>query len=91
MEVLRFPWLILLWYAVLAARIPHLREAVRAGYRRLLLHPGLLVAVAAVPAGALAWLIGRSSERAVGAVLTDPLAQALFAGRRDPAAGDRRS
>ena len=79
MEVLRFPGLILLWYAVLAARIPHLREAVRAGYRRLLLHPGLLVAVAAVPAGALAWLIGISSERAVGAVLTDPLAQALFA------------
>ena len=79
MEVLRFPGLILLWYAVLAARIPHLREAVRAGYRRLLLHPGLLVAVAAVPAGALAWLIGLSPERAVGAVLTDPLAQALFA------------
>ena len=79
MEGLRFPGLILLWYAVLAARIPHLREAVRAGYRRLLLHPGLLVAVAAVPAGALAWLIGISSERAVGAVLTDPLAQALFA------------
>ena len=79
MEVLRFPGLILLWYAVLAARIPHLREAVRAGYRRLLRHPGLLVAVAAVPAGALAWLIGISSERAVGAVLTDPRAQALFA------------
>ena len=36
-EVLRFPGLILLWYAVLAARIPHLREAVRAFYRRLLL------------------------------------------------------
>ena len=79
MEVLRFPGLILLWYAVLAARIPHLREAVRAGYRRLLLHPGLLVAVAAVPAGALAWLIGLRPERAVGVVLTDPLAQALFA------------
>ena len=78
-EVLRFPGLILLWYAVLAARIPHLREAVRAGYRRLLRHPGLLVAVAAVPAGALAWLIGRSPERAVGAVIADPLAQALVA------------
>ena len=36
MEGLRFPGLILLWYAVLAARIPHLREAVRALYRRLL-------------------------------------------------------
>ena len=79
MEVLRFPGVILLWYAVLAARIPHLREAVRALYRWLLLRPGLLGAVAAVPAGALAWLIGRSPERAVGAVVTDPLAQSLFA------------
>ena len=78
-EVLRFPGLILLWYAVLAARIPHLREAVRAFYRRLLLHPGLLGAVAAVPAGALAWHIGRSPERTVGAVIADPLAQSLFA------------
>ena len=79
-EILRFPGLILLWYAVLAARIPHLREAVRALYRRLLLRPGLLGAGAAVPAGALAWLIGRSPERAVGAVIADPLAQSLFAG-----------
>ena len=78
-EVLRFPGLILLWYAVLAARIPHLREAVRALYRRLLMRPGLLGAVAAVPAGALAWLIGRSPERAVSAVISDPLAQSLFA------------
>ena len=78
-EVLRFPGLILLWYAVLAARIPHLREAVRAFYRRLLLHPGRLGAAAAVPAGALAWLIGRSSERTVGAVVADPLAQSLVA------------
>ena len=79
MEALRFPGLILLWYAVLAARIPHLREAVRALYRRLLLRRGLLGALAAVPAGALAWLIGRSPERAVGAVIADPLAQSLFA------------
>ena len=79
MEALRFPGLILLWYAVLAARIPHLREAVRALYRRLLLRPGLLGALAAVPAGALAWLIGRSPERAVGALIADPLAQSLFA------------
>ena len=78
-EILRFPGLILLWYAVLAARIPHLREAVRALYRRLLLRPGLLGAGAAVPAGALAWLIGRSPERAVGTVIADPLAQSLFA------------
>ena len=79
MEVLRFPGFLLLWYAVLAARIPHLREAVRALYRRLLLRRGLLGAVAAVPAGALAWLIGRSPERAVGAVIADPLAQSLLA------------
>ena len=79
MEGLRFPGVILLWYAVLAARIPHLREAVRALYRGLLLRRGLLEAVAAVPAGALAWLIGRSPERAVGAVLADPLAQVLLA------------
>ena len=78
-EVLRFPGLILLWYAVLAARISHLREAVRALYRRLLMRPGLLGAVASVPAGALAWLIGRSPERAVSAVISDPLAQSLFA------------
>ena len=79
MEVLRFPGLILLWYAVLAARIPHLREAVRALYRRLLRRRGLLGAVAAVPAGMLAWLIGRSPERTVAAVLADPLAQSLAA------------
>ena len=79
MEVLRFPGFLLLWYAVLAARIPHLREAVRALYRRLLRRRGRLGAVAAVPAVALAWLIGRSPERAVGAVLADPLAQALVA------------
>ena len=79
MEVLRFPGFLLLWYAVLAARIPHLREAVRALYRRLLLRPGLLGAVAAGPAGALAWHIGRSPERTVGAVIADPLAQSLFA------------
>ena len=78
-EVLRFPGWILLWYAVLAARIPHLREALRALYRRLLLRRGLLGALAAVPAGALAWLIGRSPERAVGAVIADPLAQSLLA------------
>ena len=79
MELLRFPGLILLWYAVLAARIPHLREAVRAFYRRLLMRPDLLGAAAAVPAGVLVWLIGRSPEREVGAVLADPLAQSLVA------------
>ena len=79
MEGLRFPGFLLLWYVVLAVRIPHLREAVRALCCRLLRRRGLLGAVGAVPSGALAWLIGRSPERAVGAVIADSLAQALVA------------
>ena len=90
MEGLRFPGLILLWYAVLAARISHLREAVRALYRRLLRRRGLLGAVAAVPAGALAWLIGRSPERAVGDCHRGSAGAGAGRGRRAPAAGDRR-
>ena len=89
-EILRFPGLILLWYAVLAARIPHLREAVRALYRRLLLRPGLLGAGAAVPAGALAWR-HRAQPRACGGHRHRGSAGAVAVrGRRDPAAGDRR-
>ena len=90
MEALRFPGLILLWYAVLAARIPHLREAVRALYRRLLLRPrpargggrrarrGAGVAHRAQP-GAYG---GRRHRGSAGAV--------AVRGRGDPAAGDRR-
>ena len=75
----RFPGLLLLWYAVLAARVPHLREVVRAFYRRLLVRRGLLGAAAAAPAVGLGWLVASRPERTVGAAVTDPLAQALFA------------
>ena len=76
--LMRFPGMVLLWYAVLAVRVPHLREVVRAFYRRLLMRRCLLAAAAAAPAVALGWLLTSRPERAVGAVLTDPLAQSLF-------------
>ena len=76
--MLRFPGMLLLWYSVLAVHVPHLREVVRAFYRRLLIRRGLLGAAAAAVA-ALGWLLASRPERAVGAVATDPLAQALFA------------
>ena len=75
----RFPGLLLLWYAVLAARVPHLREVVRAFYRRLLVRRGLLGAAAAAPAVGLGWLMASRPERSVGAAVTDPLVQSLFA------------
>ena len=77
--LMRFPGMVLLWYSVLAVRVPHLREVIRTLYRRLLMRRGLLAAVAAAPAAALGWLLASRPERAVGAVVTDPLAQALFA------------
>ena len=43
-QPLRFPGMVLLWYSVLAARVPHPRELVRAGYRKVLARPGLLAA-----------------------------------------------
>ncbi len=79
MVVMRFPGTILLWYSVLAVRVPHVREVVRAGYRRLLAHPGLFVAAAAATAVGLGWLALSRPERAVGALAADPLAQSLFA------------
>ena len=90
MEVLRFPGFLLLWYAVLAARIPHLREALRALYRRLLLRRGTArgggrrarrgagVAHRAQP-GAYG---GRRHRGSPGAV--------AVRGRRNPVAADRR-
>ena len=78
MELMRFPGMILLWYSVLATRVPHTREAIRGGYRVLLTRPGLLGAVA-TGSTALALLVVSRSERAAGAVSADPLAQALFA------------
>ena len=76
--LMRFPGVVLLWYSVLAVRVPHGREVVRACCRRLLTHPGLLW-VAVLPPAALGWMVASRPERAVGAVLADPLAQTLFA------------
>ena len=79
MEVMRFPGMVLLWYSVLAARVPHVREVVGAGCRRLLTRPGPLQAAVAAPALGLAWLMASRPERTVGALLADPAAQSLFA------------
>ncbi len=79
MEVLRFPGIVVLWYSVLAARVLHVREVVRACYRRLLARPGLLGAAAATPAAGLGWLALSRPERTVGALVADPLAQSLVA------------
>ena len=78
LQPLRFPGMVLLWYSVLAVRVPHPREVIRAGCRRLLMHPGLLGAAAAAPAMAFGWLLASRPEREVGAVIADPLAQLLF-------------
>ena len=77
--LMRFPGMILLWYSVLAVRVPHPREVIRACYRRLLMRRGLLGAAATVPAVALAWMVAGHPERTVGAIVTDPMAQLLFA------------
>ena len=79
MGLIRSPGLVLLWYSVLAVRVPHIREVLRACCRRLLTHPGPLWAAAVLSAAALGWMVASRPERVVGAVLTDPLAQALFA------------
>ena len=78
-QPLRFPGMVLLWYSVLAARIPHPREVVREALERLLTRRGRLWVVAAGPVAGLGWLVASQPERAVGAVLADPLAQVLFA------------
>ena len=78
-DLLRFPGIVLLWYSVLAVRVPHLREAIRAAGRRLLLRGRLLEAAAASAVVALGWLVASRPERAVGVVLGDPLLQALAA------------
>ena len=79
MEVLRFPGLILLWYSVLAARVPHLRELVRKCYQWPLTQSGALGAATAVPVVAIGFLVASRPERPAGAILADPLAQSLFA------------
>ena len=79
LELLRFPGSVLLWYSVLAVRVPHLREVVRACYRRPLVRPGVLGAAAAAPTVGLGWLAWSRPERTVGTLLADPLAQSLSA------------
>ena len=79
MEVMRFPGMALLWYSVLAVRVPHVREVVRACYRWLLTRPGLLQAAVAAPLLSLGWLAASRPERTVGALAADPLARSLFA------------
>ncbi len=78
-QPLRFPGMVVLWYSVLAARVPHPREVIRAASRRLLRRPGVLGSAAGAPAVALGWLVVSRPEREVGAVIADPLAQSLFA------------
>ena len=78
-QPLRFPGVVLLWYSVLAVRVPHPREVIRAGCRRLLIRPGLLGGAAALPATALAWRLAGNPEQEVGAVVSDPLTGLLFA------------
>ena len=77
--LLRFPGIALLWYSVLAARVPHPREVVRDFYTRLLARGRLLGVLAVAPAAVLGWLVASRLERTVGAVLADPLVQSLAA------------
>ena len=78
-QPLRFPGMVLAWYAVLAVRVPHPREMVRAGYRRLLARPGLLGGAAVAPLVGVGWLLWSNAEQEVGAVVASPLAQSLTA------------
>ena len=78
-QLMRFPGMVLLWYSVLAVRVPHPREMLRAGYRRVLMRPGPLGVAAAAPAAGVAWLLLSNSDRQVGAVVASPLAQSLTA------------
>ena len=78
-DLLRFPGMLLLWYSVLAVRVPHPREVARAFYRRLLMRRRLLAALAIAPAVALGLLAAGRPERAVGAFVADPLVLSLGA------------
>ena len=78
-QVMRFPGMVLLWYSVLAVRVPHPREMLRAGCRRLLMRPGLLGGAALAPVVGVGWLLLSDSDQRVGAVVASPLAQSLTA------------
>ena len=79
MQPMRFPGMVLLWYGVIAVRVPHPRQVVRKAYHRLLRRRARLWLAAVGLLAALGWLVARSPERAVGAVLADPLVQGLLA------------
>ena len=78
-QPMRFPGIVLLWYGVLAVRVPHPREVARGVYHRLLRRRGRLWLAAGGLCAGLGWLVARQQQRAVGEVLGDPLAQGLFA------------
>ena len=78
-QLIRFPGMVLLWYSVLAVRVPHPREMIRAGYRRLLVSPGLLGGAAVAPVVGVGWLLWSNSNQEVAAVVASPLAQSLTA------------
>ena len=79
LQLLRFPGLLLLWYAVLAARVPHPREVVRASLERLLARGWLLAAGSAAAAATLGWRLAGRLEQELGAVAADPVVQSLGA------------
>ena len=78
-QLIRFPGMVLLWYSVLAVRVPHPREMIRAGYRRLLVSPVLLGEAAVAPVVGVGWLLWSNSNEEVAAVVASPLAQSLTA------------
>ncbi len=79
LHALRFPGIGLLWCSVLAARVPHVREVVRASVGRLLTHGWLFGIGAAGPAAVLAWLLANRREQTLGTVAADPAVQLLGA------------
>ncbi len=78
-QLLRFPGIVLLWYSVLAVRVPHVREVVRASSGRLLSRGWPLGVGAAAPAAVLVWRVASRPEQTVAGVAADPVAQALGA------------
>ena len=79
LHMLRFPGIALLWCSVLAARVPHVREVVRASVGRLLTHGWLVGIGAAGPAAVLVWLLANRREQTLGAVAADPAVQLVGA------------
>ena len=83
---MRSPGPVLLWYSVLAVRVPHVREVVRACSRWLLMHSEPLWTAAVLSAAALGWMVASRPERAVGAVLCGPTGADAVRRQRDPVA-----